>query len=167
MAPRRLEDTLTKAALGVLIAQLLLLGALRSRPEAPANLPPIETALRGTPLVEESASANEQRADIELLDRLLAQRVADAAERAGVDPGRYGPEAALREAALANPDPQGEAVLALVDGYAGALAALGETLDATSSRAGGANRGAQGSAPPPLRTPPPAPVAPTTPAGTP
>jgi hypothetical protein len=135
MTPRRFERSLVVAALGLLAVQALLLAAVWSQPLAPAELPAEEAASRGKALNAAVSPSTGERDAVDLLDMLLAQRVTDAAARRGVDPARAGPKEALRVAARANPDPNGPAVNALIEGYAQALAALGETLDATSIRA--------------------------------
>lgn len=138
MAPRRLERLLTTAAFGLLVAQGGLFATLWTRPEAPDDLPALETAIQNhrarTP-TDAPAPAEGDRAAVELLDRLLAERLAQAAASQGRSAAGLGPTVAQRQAAFASPAPKGPAVLALVDAYAAALGKLGETLDATSSRA--------------------------------
>ena len=156
MTPRRLEHSLIIAALGLLGVQVLLLSAVWSQPLAPAELPAEHAVSRGKAINAAVSPATGERDAVELLDMLLAQRVSAAAGRRGVDAAKARPSAALRTAALANPDPTGPAVNALIEGYAQALAALGETLDATSIHAGGAAPGAPGPTTGPL-APDPAP----------
>ena len=147
MTPRRLEQSLLGGALGLLAVQALLLAAVWSQPLAPAELPVEDAVSRGKAINAAVSPATGERDAVELLDRLLSQRVADAAARRGVDSLLAGPKQALRSAALANPDPNGAAVNALIEGYGQALAALGETLDATSIPAGGASPGTPGPTP--------------------
>jgi hypothetical protein len=130
VARRRPHDTLIRVALAVLVAQCVLLAALWARPEAPALLTPRHREVRDKPIAGTVAPTGVEAATVGLLDDLFSQRVARAAARNGVDPARYFPPEALKAAALANPDPRGEPVKALIAAYADQLAELGEPLDA-------------------------------------
>lgn len=137
MAPRRLEQLLTLAAFVLLAGQGLLLASLWNRPEAPEALPEVEEQAprrrKRTPPTQATVAPDADRAAVVLLDQMLAERVTAAAARRGVDPRGRGPSEAQRQAALADPDPAGPAVLALVDAWSAALVELGESFDATSS----------------------------------
>ncbi len=63
--------------------------------------------------------------DIEVLDRILAQRVSMEAGRRGVDPEVVLPPAALREAALTSGEIQGPQTRALVAAYQATLERMG------------------------------------------
>jgi hypothetical protein len=130
MSPRRLESALVGVATVLLGGQLLLLAVLRSRPEAPAELPELEVPPRNMPFVEEAERPSLEAEAVRVLDRLLADRLVAAVARTGVDPKQHEVAPELRAAALAAPDPRGPAVAALIDAYARALGALGESLDA-------------------------------------
>jgi hypothetical protein len=117
--------------------QIALLAALRATPEpeavlpgaravAPLHAPPTPTAI-GSDVVA-----------VEVLQQLLATRVRAAAARQARPAASYLPPTAMVEAARSEPDPDGPAVQALVEHYSVSLAALGETLDATSSPGTGA-----------------------------
>ena len=155
MAPRRLEHTLTLAAAGLLVVQLALLGALHQQPDPPDELPPQEGLAHARLPTEPPAAEDNHRTSVELLDRLLAARLADAIARHAPTSPPGGPSAEVRAAALAHPDPMGPEVKALLDAYAAALSVVGETLDATSSLASAASPGTPGPAPAPPPTPPP------------
>lgn len=143
---RGLERALAGAALGLLVLQGLLLSALWRHPEAPLELPQQELPRRERARGEEPPPRGD-RASVEVLDRLLSERLAQAALRAGR--AVAGPKGSTREAALANPDPAGPAVAALIAEYSSALAGLGESLDATSTRANEAAPGTPGLVPDP------------------
>jgi hypothetical protein len=132
MARRDPLELLTVAAAALLAGQLALLAALQARPEPPADLPTDPTPRRNRAPTHATAPPEGDRVALEVLDRLLADRLAAACQRAAVDPTGRGPTAAARAAALADPTPDGPAVRALIDAYDGALGELGETLDATS-----------------------------------
>lgn len=130
MAPRRLEAWLAACATVLLVGQFVLLAVLRARPEAPEQLPELDVPPRNAPFAEGEAERSGPVEAVVRLDQLLAERLAAAAARAGTDPARLAPAAALRAAALAHPDPAGPEVGALIEAYARALGALGESLDA-------------------------------------
>ena len=134
---RGLERTLVGAALVLVGLQTLLLVALWQQPLAPAELPEQELPKRERAPGDDPPPTGGDRIAVEVLDRLLAQRLAAAVARTGR--AVSGPSAATRAAAVANPDPAGPAVAALIADYAEALAALGETLDATSTPGSGAS----------------------------
>lgn len=130
MSPRRLESAFVGVAAALLGGQLLLLAVLHRRPEAPAELPEWEVPPRNMPFVEDGERPSADAEAVRLLDRLLGERLDAAVARTGVDPQQHVVAPELRAAALAAPDPRGPAVAALIDAYARALAALGESLDA-------------------------------------
>ena len=130
MAPRRLEAWLAAGAAALLMGQLVLLAVLRASPEPPAQLPALDIPLRNTPFAEGVEQRSASVESVVRLDQLLAERLAAAAVRTGADPARLAPAATLRAAALAHPDPVGPEVGALIEAYARALGALGESLDA-------------------------------------
>ncbi len=166
MPARRTEDMLIAGALVVLVGQLGLLAELEGRPEAPADLPATQGPLRGKPLNAEDPAADTDHDAAVLLDQLLAQRVAAAATRLGVSTPPL-PSPALRAAALADPNPDGPAVHALIDAYADALKPLGETLDATSTPAPATSPETSGPTPDLPQPAPPPSAAPASPAGSP
>ena len=145
-------------ALVLAALQAALLVALRAREDPPTELPS-QTLPRGARLpleelpaadtdraasgqgprryrAEELPAADTDRAAVEALDRLFRQRLAEAEAR-GLK-ARPPPEPIL-DAALANPDPAGSNVAALIEAWRTSLAAIGQTLDATSTRASGAS----------------------------
>lgn len=130
MLPRQHQARLTAAAGILLLGQLALLAWVYHLPLPPpfeaAVASPAPVGLHGDP----PAADNDARA-VAILDALLERRVIAAAARRGVPPEL--PDPALRAAAQAAPDPNGPAVAALIEAYGARLAALGETLDATSS----------------------------------
>lgn len=154
MPARHLPARLTAVASVLLAGQLLLLGWLYALP-MPADTLSVEIPPRGVGLVGDPPATDGDQQAVRVLDALLAQRVEAAATRQGLAPGL--PDPALRAAALAQPDPQGPAVAALIEAYGARLGALGETLDATSSRATEAGPERPGpAAAPPHGSPPPA-----------
>lgn len=133
MRRRQLQAQLTTVAGLLLLLQIGLYGIVATTSPPPEALPPLGAVApnhnSALPLLPAVSS---ERVAVQVLDRLLDQRLRSAAARENVDIQSLVPPSALREAALASPAPDGPAVRALIAHYGASLKTLGETLDATS-----------------------------------
>ncbi len=118
--------TLLLIALAVTAGNLGLLVSLWLWSEPPDLAPQVARADHGGGGAEGSpATQPRSPGDLQALDRLLAQRVADAARARGEDPARWEPDPQRRAAALAARDPAAPEAQQLVEAWLRALEALG------------------------------------------
>ncbi|HCH65527.1 MAG TPA: hypothetical protein DFR83_22175 [Deltaproteobacteria bacterium] len=113
---------------GFVLLNASILGLLWLVPMPPEQLPNTPPATPSHPPTGEHSHETEASiygaSDLMLLDAALEGRLAQVAEAQGVSLATVAPDPALREAAFAAVDPEGEAARALLEAYAAAFAVL-------------------------------------------
>ena len=132
MQRRQRQALLTTLAGLLLLLQIGLYGIVATTAPLPETLSPRGTVVPNRNPAPPLPGVSSERVAVQVLDRLLDQRLRSAATRENADFQALVPPDALREAAMASPAPDGPAVQALIAHYGASLHVLGETLDATS-----------------------------------